>query len=141
MRPKSLPAMLARPAGRAAARMSMSMSPGSVGARALGLVARGGAAAAAPEAGALGFKIGLAVLLCAFNAACWAAPLRFKRFTGSSQKLGVASTFSGGVFLALAFGHMVPEAAEGDTERRGRDHARAAHGAPPSPRRPGSVSV
>ena len=52
------------------------------------------------------------MLLCAFNAACWAAPLRFKRFTGSSQKLGVASTFSGGVFLALAFGHMVPEAAE-----------------------------
>ena len=114
MRPKTLPAMLARPAGRAAARMSMSMSmpTGRLGSRVLGLVARGGAAAAAPEAGALGFKIGLAVLLCAFNAACWAAPLRFKRFTGSSQKLGVASTFSGGVFLALAFGHMVPEAAE-----------------------------
>ena len=83
-----------------------------MGSRVLGLVARGGAAAAAPEAGALGFKIGLALLLTAFNAACWAAPLRFKRFTGSSQKLGVASTFSGGVFLALAFGHMVPEAAE-----------------------------
>ena len=64
-----------------------------MGSRVLGLVARGGAAAAAPEAGALGFKIGLALLLTAFNAACWAAPLRFKRFTGSSQKLGVASTF------------------------------------------------
>ena len=114
MRPKTLPAMLARPAGRAAARMSMSagLPTGRLGSRVLGLVARGGAAAAAPEAGALGFKIGLAVLLCAFNAMCWAAPLRFKRFTGSSQKLGVASTFSGGVFLALAFGHMVPEAAE-----------------------------
>merc|ERR1719243_53766 len=114
MRPKSLLAMLARPAGRAAARASVSMSMSMPRAsRVLGLVARGGAAAAAPpEAGALGFKIGLAVLLCAFNAMCWAAPLRFKRFTGSSQKLGVASTFSGGVFLALAFGHMVPEAAE-----------------------------
>lgn len=113
MRPKTLPAMLARPAGRAAARASVSMSMSMPRAsRVLGLVARGGAAAAAPEAGALGFKIGLALLLTAFNAACWAAPLRFKRFTGSSQKLGVASTFSGGVFLALAFGHMVPEAAE-----------------------------
>ena len=37
---------------------------------------------------------------------------------GSSQKLGVASTFSGGVFLALAFGHMVPEPHTG--LRRGR---------------------
>ena len=84
MRPKTLPAMLARPAGRAAARMSLSMSAGgpTMGSRVLGLVARGGAAAAAPEAGALGFKVGLALLLTAFNAACWAAPLRFKRFTG-----------------------------------------------------------
>ena len=97
--------MLARPAGRAAARMSMSagLPTGRLGSRVLGLVARGGAAAAAPEAGALGFKIGLAVLLCAFNAACWAAPLRFKRFTGSSQKLGVASTFSGGVWKPPPF--------------------------------------
>ena len=49
--------------------------------------------------------------LCAFNASVKSRRLRFKRFHGSSQKLGVASTFSGGVFLALAFGHMVPEAA------------------------------
>ena len=47
MRPKSLPAMLARPAGRAAARMSMSAGMPRA-ARVLGLVARGGAAAAAP---------------------------------------------------------------------------------------------
>ena len=86
MRPKSLPAMLARPAGRAAARMSVSMSMSMPRAsRVLGLVARGGAAAATPEAGALGFKIGLAVRLCAFNAMCWAAPLRVTRFSGAAQ--------------------------------------------------------
>lgn len=109
MRLKTLP-LLARPASRAAVQMSASL-PGGFG-KALSLVARGGAAVPVPaESGILGFKLGLALLLTAFNAACWAAPLRFKRFTGSAQKLGVASTFSGGVFLALAFGHMVPEAA------------------------------
>ena len=42
---------------------------------------------------------------------CWGAPLRYKQFTGSASRLSLASTFSGGVFLALAFGHMIPEAA------------------------------
>ena len=36
----------------------------------------------------------------------------FKRFTGSSQKLGVASTFSGASSSRWRSGHMVPEAAE-----------------------------
>ena len=48
VRPKTLPAMLARPAGRAAARMSMSagLPTGRLGSRVLGLVARGGASMA-----------------------------------------------------------------------------------------------
>ncbi|KAJ1462548.1 ZIP zinc transporter-domain-containing protein [Pelagophyceae sp. CCMP2097] len=57
-------------------------------------------------------KVGLALLLCAFNAACWGIPLCMKQFSESPRTLGIASTFSGGVFLALAFGHMIPEAAE-----------------------------
>ena len=63
------------------------------------------------EEHAVAFKLGLVVLLTLFNALCWGTPMRYKRFTGSASKLSVASTFSGGVFLALAFGHMVPEAA------------------------------
>ncbi|KAJ8614592.1 hypothetical protein CTAYLR_004975 [Chrysophaeum taylorii] len=65
----------------------------------------------APD-GLVGLKIGLAVTLCAFNAACWGVPLRFRNFASSAKALSVASTFSGGVFLALAFGHMMPEAAQ-----------------------------
>jgi len=61
--------------------------------------------------GLLPFKLGLAGCLCAFNVLCWGAPLRYKQFTGSASRLSLASTFSGGVFLALAFGHMIPEAA------------------------------
>lgn len=52
------------------------------------------------------------MLLCAFNAMCWSLPLRFKNFAASEKVLGIGSTFSGGVFLALAFGHMIPEAVE-----------------------------
>mmetsp|Transcript_7948 Transcript_7948/g.23693 ORF Transcript_7948/g.23693 Transcript_7948/m.23693 type:complete len:313 (+) Transcript_7948:125-1063(+) len=113
MRPKSsLIAVAARHpmARRAAVRMSAALPalPTGRAGSALALAARGGFAAASAE---IPFKLSLAVLLSAFNALCWYAPLRWDRFTRSSTKLGVASTFSGGVFLALAFGHMVPESA------------------------------
>lgn len=65
----------------------------------------------ASEPGLVTMKIGLAISLCCFNALCWSLPLRFRRLTSSERVLGVASTFSGGVFLTLAFVHMMPEAA------------------------------
>ena len=69
MRPKSLPAMLARPAGRAAARMSMSAGGPTMGSRVLGLVARGGASLSAD---ALEKKKNVAFLF----AADWCKPCR-----------------------------------------------------------------
>lgn len=69
------------------------------------------AALAGGTEGLLGLKLSLAVALCLFNALCWGLPLRFRRLTSSERSLGAASTFSGGVFLALAFCHMLPEAA------------------------------
>lgn len=37
------------------------------------------------------------------------APLKFKRLKESTHLLGLANTFSGGVFLAIAFVHIIPE--------------------------------
>ena len=53
------------------------------------------------EAGALGFKIGLAVLLCVARAG---------RRCAATGLVGERGKHLVGVFLALAFGHMVPEA-------------------------------
>jgi len=37
------------------------------------------------------------------------APHKFKTFNQSQHILGIANTFSGGVFLAIAFVHIIPE--------------------------------
>ena len=37
------------------------------------------------------------------------APIKSRRFRESSHLLGIANTFSGGVFLAIAFVHIIPE--------------------------------
>lgn len=37
------------------------------------------------------------------------APIKSKKFRESSHLLGIANTFSGGVFLAIAFVHIIPE--------------------------------
>jgi zinc transporter ZupT len=39
------------------------------------------------------------------------APYKFKKLSQSQELLGIANTFSGGVFLAIAFVHIIPEAA------------------------------
>jgi len=36
-------------------------------------------------------------------------PMKSKRFSSSQHLLGIANTFSGGVFLAIAFVHIIPE--------------------------------
>ena len=38
-------------------------------------------------------------------------PMKNKRFASSQHLLGIANTFSGGVFLAIAFVHIIPETA------------------------------
>ena len=38
------------------------------------------------------------------------APIQIKRCRGNAKILGIMNTFSGGVFLAIAFAHILPEA-------------------------------
>lgn len=47
------------------------------------------------------------------NVACWLIPLRAKKITENKLALGLANAFSGGVFLTLAFGHLIPECVHG----------------------------
>lgn len=59
-------------------------------------------------------KIGFMFLIFALTVIMGVLP---QRISGLSQKtssyLGIANTFSGGVFLAIAFVHIIPEAASG----------------------------
>ena len=38
-------------------------------------------------------------------------PIKWEKFRNSEKALGYANTFSGGVFLAIAFIHLIPETA------------------------------
>jgi len=40
------------------------------------------------------------------------APLKIESCRGNAKWLGIANTFSGGVFMAIAFVHILPETAE-----------------------------
>jgi len=44
---------------------------------------------------------------------CWLIPLRAKKLEENELGLGLANAFSGGVFLSLAFGHLIPECIHG----------------------------
>ena len=46
--------------------------------------------------------------LTSVNMLSWAIPLRNKNLTENSKLLGLANSFAGGIFLMLAFGHMLP---------------------------------
>ncbi|CAM9828363.1 unnamed protein product [Chrysoparadoxa australica] len=58
-------------------------------------------------------KVLLQLCLTTLNAACWLLPMKMKRFVDNKMAMSVASAFSGGVFLSLAFGHMIPHAQHG----------------------------
>jgi len=88
----------------------------------LALSRGGGVATAAAEATAAlankntplqiplyGWKILFQALLTTINVVCWLVPLRSKSFGENKLALGLANAFSGGIFLSLAFGHMIPE--------------------------------
>jgi len=57
------------------------------------------------------WKILFQVVLTSINVFFWLIPLRSPTFGSNEMVLSLANAFSGGVFLSLAFGHLIPEAA------------------------------
>lgn len=62
------------------------------------------------------WKVIFQVFLTTINVAFWLIPLRAKKITENKLVLGLANAFSGGVFLSLAFGHLIPECVHGFDE-------------------------
>jgi zinc transporter 1/2/3 len=59
------------------------------------------------------WKVIFQAFLTLLNVACWLIPLRSKKITQNKLGLSLANAFSGGVFLSLAFGHLIPECVHG----------------------------
>ena len=60
-----------------------------------------------------GWKVIFQAFLTAVNVFCWLVPLRSKKISENKLALSLANAFSGGVFLTLAFGHLIPECIHG----------------------------
>lgn len=60
-----------------------------------------------------GWKVIFQAFLTAVNVFCWLVPLRSKKMSENRLALSLANAFSGGVFLTLAFGHLIPECIHG----------------------------
>lgn len=60
-----------------------------------------------------GWKVIFQALLTTLNVVCWLVPLRSKKISDNKLALSLANAFSGGVFLSLAFGHLIPECVHG----------------------------
>ena len=73
-----------------------------------------GAAAVTPYGIPLNvWKIIFQAMLTTINVVCWLVPLRSKKISENKLGLSLANAFSGGVFLSLAFGHLIPECVHG----------------------------
>ena len=59
------------------------------------------------------WKILFQIFLTSLNVACWLIPLKNKRLSENKLGMSLANAFSGGVFLSLAFGHLLPECVHG----------------------------
>lgn len=59
------------------------------------------------------WKILFQIVLTTINVLCWLIPLRSKKISENKVALSLANAFSGGVFLSLAFGHLIPECVHG----------------------------
>lgn len=59
------------------------------------------------------WKVIFQIFLTAMNVACWLIPLKADKITENKLAMGLANAFSGGVFLSLAFGHLIPECVHG----------------------------
>jgi zinc transporter 1/2/3 len=86
------------------------------------MVAEAATGAAAAEASAQvlpygiplnGWKVIFQAILTTINVLCWLIPLRSKKISENKLALSLANAFSGGVFLSLAFGHLIPECVHG----------------------------
>jgi len=80
--------------------------------------AEGAAAALGVKAAPYGiplhlWKVLFQAILTAINVVCWLVPLRSKKISENKLGLSLANAFSGGVFLSLAFGHLIPECIHG----------------------------
>lgn len=60
-----------------------------------------------------GWKVIFQAFLTTLNVLCWLIPLRSKKISENKLGLSLANAFSGGVFLSLAFGHLIPECVHG----------------------------
>ena len=60
-----------------------------------------------------GWKVIFQAFLTTLNVVCWLVPLRSKKISENKLALSLANAFSGGVFLSLAFGHLIPECVHG----------------------------
>mmetsp|Transcript_85654 Transcript_85654/g.247296 ORF Transcript_85654/g.247296 Transcript_85654/m.247296 type:complete len:414 (+) Transcript_85654:116-1357(+) len=60
-----------------------------------------------------GWKVIFQAFLTTLNVICWLIPLRSKKMSENKLALSLANAFSGGVFLSLAFGHLIPECVHG----------------------------
>lgn len=63
-----------------------------------------------------GWKVIFQAFLTTLNVLCWLIPLRSKKISDNKLALSLANAFSGGVFLSLAFGHLIPECVHGFTD-------------------------
>jgi len=59
------------------------------------------------------WKVIFQALLTTINVVCWLVPLRSKTISNNKLALSLANAFSGGVFLSLAFTHLIPECTHG----------------------------
>lgn len=60
-----------------------------------------------------GWKVIFQAFLTTLNVLCWLIPLKSKKISDNKLALSLANAFSGGVFLSLAFGHLIPECVHG----------------------------
>jgi solute carrier family 39 (zinc transporter), member 1/2/3 len=59
------------------------------------------------------WKVIFQTILTLLNVLCWYVPLKSKHISSNQFLLSMANSFSGGVFLSLAFGHLIPECVHG----------------------------
>eukprot|EP00639_Heterosigma_akashiwo_P033249 CAMPEP_0194722388 /NCGR_PEP_ID=MMETSP0296-20130528/13505_1 /TAXON_ID=39354 /ORGANISM="Heterosigma akashiwo, Strain CCMP2393" /LENGTH=262 /DNA_ID=CAMNT_0039625347 /DNA_START=56 /DNA_END=844 /DNA_ORIENTATION=+ len=57
-------------------------------------------------------KLLLQLGLTSLNVASWLIPMKLPQFTENKLAVSLANAFSGGVFLSLAFGHLLPDAVD-----------------------------
>lgn len=69
------------------------------------------------------WKVIFQAMLTSINVICWLLPLKSKRITENKLGLSLANAFSGGVFLSLAFGHLIPECVHGFHDVKGVNDA------------------